>query len=83
MFKGRLMEPDLFAEFSQEFTKEMNRLRMDAAASLAGKHAEIAKIGQQLEKILVALLDDGDAKVLVKRMKELEARQEVLETELS
>ncbi len=82
-FKDRLMEPDLFTEFCQEFTKEMNRLRMDATASLAGKHAEIAKIERQLEKLLDALLDDGDAKILVKRMKELEARQEVLETELS
>jgi hypothetical protein len=73
----------LFAEFCQEFTKEMNRLRMDATASLAGKRAELAKIERQLQKLLDALLDDGDSKTIVKNMQALEARQESLEAELS
>ena len=77
------MEPALFAEFCQEFTKEMNRLRMDATASLAGKRAELAKIERQLQKLLEALLDDGDSKTIVKNMQALEARQEALEAELS
>lgn len=76
------MEPALFEAFCKEFTKEMNRLRMDASADIAGKQAELKKIERQLEKLLDALLEDGDAKVLVKRMKALEARQEALEAEL-
>ena len=66
--RERLMEPALFAEFCQEFTKEMNRLRMDATASLAGKRAELAKIERQLQKLLGALLDDGDSKTIVKNI---------------
>ena len=77
--RDRLMESALFAEFCQEFTKEMNRLRMDATASLAGKRAELAKIERQLQK----LLDDGDSKTIVKNMQTLEAQQEALEAELS
>jgi len=42
--RERLMEPALFTEFCQEFTKEMNRLRTGATASLAGKRAELAKM---------------------------------------
>ncbi len=81
--RERLMEPALFAEFCQEFTKEMNRLRMDASASLAGKRAELARIERQLQKLLEALLDDGDSKTIVKNMQALEARPEALEAELS
>ena len=81
--RERLMEPALFAEFCQEFTKEMNRLRMDATASLAVKRAELAKIERQLQKLLDALIDDGDSRTIVKNMQALEARQEALEAELS
>lgn len=56
---------------------------MDATASLAGKHAELARIERQLQKLLEALLDDGDSKTIVKNMQALEARQEALEAELS
>ncbi len=49
---------------------------------MAGKRSELARIERQLETLLDALLDDGDAKVLVKRMKALEARQEMLGAEL-
>ena len=81
--RERLMEPALFAEFCREFTKEMNRLRMDASASLAGKRAELVRIERQLQKLLEALLDDGDSKTIVRNMQALEARQEALEAELS
>ncbi len=80
--RERLMEPALFAEFCQEFTKEMNRLRMDASASLVGKRAELAKIERQLQKLLEALLDDGDSKTIVRNMQALEARQEAPEAKL-
>jgi hypothetical protein len=81
--RERLMEPALFAEFCQEFTKEMNRLRMEASASLAGKRTELARIERQLQKLFEALLDDGDSKTIVRNMQALEARQEALEAELS
>ena len=71
--RERLMEPALFAEFCKEFTKEMNRLRMEASASLAGKRAELARIERQLQKLLEALLDDGDSKTIVRNMRALEA----------
>ena len=66
--RERLMEPVLLAEFCQEFAKEMNRLRMDASASLAGERAELARIERQLQKLLEALLDDGDSKTIVRNM---------------
>jgi hypothetical protein len=48
----------------------------------AAKRAELAKIERQLQKLLDALLDDGDSKTIVKNMQTLEARQELLEVEL-
>ncbi len=81
--RERLMEPALFAEFCQAFTKAINRLRMEASVSLAGKRAELVKIERQLQKLLDTLLDDGDSKTIVRNMQALEARQETLETELS
>ena len=51
------MAPALFEEFCAEFTKEVNRLRMDAGASLEGKRAELPKIRRQIQAIIEAVKD--------------------------
>ena len=40
--KCQLMHPDLFKVFCDEFTKEMNRLRMNGCATLEATKAELA-----------------------------------------
>ncbi len=36
-----LMDPGLFKEFCDEFTREMNRLRMEGSASIEAERSEL------------------------------------------
>lgn len=57
--RHHLMDPALFAEFCDEFTREMNRLRMEAGASINQAKAELERIGRELEKIMNLYLRDA------------------------
>lgn len=37
--RGNLISPDLFKEFCDEYTREINRLRIDASSELIGQRA--------------------------------------------
>lgn len=50
--KRELMQPDLFAEFCHEFTREVNRLRALAGSSITAAKAEINKIDRDLDMAL-------------------------------
>jgi hypothetical protein len=41
--KNKLMHPALFSEFCDEFTREMNRLRIESRASSSGSDRTVAK----------------------------------------
>ena len=78
----RLLNQELFDEFCQEFTREMNRLRMERRASLSSGKREVERIGTRIKKLLNLMLDDGIAvdegkteiKALDARRKELQAQ---------
>jgi DNA invertase Pin-like site-specific DNA recombinase len=80
----KLLRQDLFEEFCQEFTREMNRLRMEQRASLSSAKREIERIGTRIKKLLNLMLDDEvgvdegkvEMKALDTRRKELQARLE-------
>ena len=55
--RGQMMEPALFKEFCDEFTREVNRLRMVGSASLEAKRAELPKIVRQIRGIIEAIKD--------------------------
>jgi DNA invertase Pin-like site-specific DNA recombinase len=82
--KTRLMAPDLFKEFCQEYHREVNRLRSEENATLEGQKVELAHIERRTRK-LVALIteDDAPVKVLKQELKALEARQAELERALA
>ncbi len=75
----RLMEPELFAVFCEEFTAEMNRLRGAVADQAAGLDRELAKIGRDLDRLVQALIDGVPADAVKARMAALEARKAELE----
>ena len=77
--RKHLMEPALFQEFCTEFTREVNRLRMQRGADLAGWKAEYERADRDLSKLLAALKAGGPIQAIVDDMKRLEARK----TELS
>jgi len=47
-----LMDPALFKEFCDEFTREMNRLRMEGSASIEAARSEIKRIERELDTLL-------------------------------
>jgi DNA invertase Pin-like site-specific DNA recombinase len=80
--KGKLMDPRLFREFCEEFTREMNRLRMQGGASLEAARSEIKRIDRQLDTLLDLILKSGKgaaAQRINAEMVKLEAHKKDLE----
>jgi site-specific DNA recombinase len=77
----KLLQQDLFEEFCDEFTREMNRLRMERRASLSSAKREVERIGARIKKLLNLMLDDefavdegrAEIKTLDARRKEFQA----------
>ena len=80
----RLMNPTLFKDFCEEFTREMNRLRMEGRATLDAARLELKRIDREMEKLVQALLDETlPAAVIKERSSKLEARKTDLEQVLT
>ena len=81
--RERLLQQDLFEEFCDEFTREMNRLRMEHRASLSSAKREVERIGTRIKKLLNLMLDDEIAVDEGKaEMKALDARRKALQAQL-
>jgi site-specific DNA recombinase len=76
--KTRLMTPDLFKEFCDEFIKEVNRIRRGAGAERASAEIELAKIKKRQRQIVNAIADGISARTLKDELMALEAREDVL-----
>lgn len=81
--RHQLMDPALFQEFCEEYTRETNRLRMDASAELNAKRAEIQKVEAQIEKMIQAVMDGFYTPSMKEKMPILEARKADLLRELA
>lgn len=80
--RTHLMDQMLFEEFCDEFTREVNRLRIEKSALLHAAKAELPRIARELEKLVQRVLDTEDLssiKAYEKKMRELEARKADLE----
>jgi len=78
-----LMDPALFKEFCDEFTREMNRLRMEGSASLEIARSELKRIERDLDTLLSLILKGGAAERINSRMIQLEGRKAELERQLA
>ena len=81
-----LMEPALFRAFCEEFTREMNRLRMEGRSALDAARVEIKRIDRELDTMLDLILKHGKgaaADRLHAKMLKLEARQKELQAALA
>ncbi|WP_156681784.1 recombinase family protein [Sphingomonas profundi] len=78
--RHQLMEPALFAEFCEEFTREMNRIRSAGSQTLEASRAEIRKIDRDLDRLVDMILRGGAADRLNERMVRMEARKREFET---
>ena len=55
--RTHLMDPELFKVFCDEFTWEVNRLRMERDADLINQRKELERIDRELDKAIQAILD--------------------------
>ncbi|CUJ81278.1 hypothetical protein PH7735_00001 [Shimia thalassica] len=78
----KLMEPDLFKTFCEEFTAETNRLRSTSNTSRETKEADLAKTIHALDRLVQALIDGAPASAVKGKMAELEERKAKLESDL-
>jgi site-specific DNA recombinase len=70
-----LMEPDLFKEFCDEFTREVNRLRMERGADIEAQRRELERTDRELDKAIQAILDGVPGAKLKDKIGGLEARK--------
>ena len=76
--KQRLMDPELFRAFVQEFAREFNRLRAAEGNAVERSKSELAAIERRLRKIVDAIADGAPARTLKDELFTLEARQDEL-----
>ncbi|WP_198400259.1 hypothetical protein [Bradyrhizobium pachyrhizi] len=75
------MEPELFKEFCDEFTREVNRLRIERSADIIGQRKELERVQRDLDRGIQAILDGVPGAQLKDKIGGLEARKAEL-TEL-
>jgi hypothetical protein len=55
--QDKLLRQDLFEEFCDEFTREMNRLRMEHRAGLSAAEREIERIESRRKKLVESIME--------------------------
>ena len=74
------MDPALFKEFCDEFTREMNRLRIEGRTSIDAAQAELKRVDRELEKVMDLYLKDAMPIDMVKeRSGKLDTRKKELQ----
>ena len=81
--RHQLMEPALFHEFCEEFTREVNRLRMAETASITAAQSELMRLERDIDRTIQAILDGVPGSAVKDKMGRLEARKEELTDQLA
>jgi site-specific DNA recombinase len=76
--KDRMMAPEMAAEAMRAYAEEMNRLNRERRASGEGHRSELVKIHRTLKQMLSGIEEGGHTRGMTERMRELEAREDVL-----
>src|SRR2546425_3446924 len=79
----KLLRQDLFEEFCEEFTREMNRPRMEYRANLSSAARELERVRAGIRKVIDAIKDGFAGPELKAEMDELQARKESLVAQLA
>ncbi len=72
----KLLDQDLFAEFCQEFTREMNRLRMAARANITTMQQELVRVERGIARFIQAIKDGVPGRDVREPMLALSERKE-------
>src|SRR5262249_49695802 len=82
--RHRLMAPDLFKVFCEEFHRELNRIRIEESAGLEAKRMELARIEGRLPRLAELITEDeAPVRALKDELRILERRQSELTNELA
>ena len=81
--RNELMDPAMFREFCEEYTREINRLRMEASSDIAAKQAELERAERGIRKIIDAIKEGYRTPGMKEELFELEDRKEHLTKELT
>lgn len=81
--RDRLMDPALFAAFCDEYTREVNRARIEARATFEAARGELERIDRELKKLIQAITDGVPGATLKDQFIEREARKAELTTLLA
>jgi hypothetical protein len=81
--RERLLQQDLFDEFCDEFTREMNRLRMEHRASLSSAQREIDRIEARRKKLIEMVMNGVPPAEVKDEMIANAARREELKAKLA
>jgi site-specific DNA recombinase len=73
--RTHLMEPELFREFCAEFTREVNRLRMERSSDIVAQRKELERVQRDLDRAIQAILDGVPGAQLKDKIGALEARK--------
>jgi site-specific DNA recombinase len=79
----KLLNQELFEEFCEEFTREMNRLRMQHRTSLSASEREIERIEARRKKLIEMVMEGVAPSVVKDELNANAARREQLEAQLA
>ena len=79
----KLLRQDLFEEFCDEFTREMNRLRMEHRASLSAAEREIERIEVRRKKLIEMVMNGVAPSEVKDELNSNAARREELKARLA
>ena len=81
--KDRLMEPEAAAEAMRTYAEETNQIDRERRASGASDRKELAVVEKKIASMIAVIEDRGYVRGMVKRLLELEARQDELTERLT
>jgi hypothetical protein len=81
--QDKLLRQDLFEEFCDEFTREMNRLRMEHRASLSAAEREIDRIEARRKKLIEMVMEGVPPSEVKDELTANAARREDLKARLA
>jgi site-specific DNA recombinase len=81
--QDKLLRQDLFEEFCDEFTREMNRLRMEHRAGLSAAEREIERIEARRKKLVESIMEGVPASEVKDELNANAARREELKAKLA
>jgi site-specific DNA recombinase len=81
--QNKLLRQDLFEEFCDEFTREMNRLRMEHRAGLSAAEREVERIEARRKKLVESIMEGVPASEVKDELNANAARREELKAKLA